>query len=330
MRTIVLNENNIVGVNNNTLIYQFPSSVDLTGCEIAVSNITMYYSWDNINSTTLQNNTFTYNWVQGATTTTYTVVIPNGLYELSDINAYFQYVMIQNGTYLTNTTSGQNVYYAEMIINPTQYAVQINTFAVPTSFTGFTAPINITTGLTLVPPTTTFNPVLTFPANFNQIVGYAVNFATDINTGGGNTLSYLSSVAPQLQPNSSLLIAMSGIDNKYANPNTIIYSVAPNVALGELIVEKPAQFNFNRMLSGTYNQLRFQFLGNNLTPVIIRDSNMTIILVIKDQDDVFADLGASRQGGSGALTAQVNSRGGHNQSQHNTSVSVSGSGMRRF
>jgi hypothetical protein len=322
MRTIVLNENNIVGANNNTLIYQFPSSVDLTGCEVAVSNITMYYAWDNINSTSLQNNIFTYTWVSGATATTYTVNIPNGLYELSDINAYLQFVFIQNGHYLVNS-GGQNVYYAEMIINPTAYAVQVNTFAVPTTLpSGFTNPAS------LVFPTTTFNPVLTFPARFNELVGYAVNFATDINTGGGNTESYLSSVAPQLQPNSSLLISMSGIDNKYANPNTIIYSVAPNVALGELIVEKPAQFNFNRLLSGTYNQLRFQFLGNDLSPVVIRDPNMTIILVIKDQDDIFADLGASRSGGTGALTHQVNSRGGHNQSQHNTAIA--GSGMRRF
>jgi len=130
MRTLVLNETNIVGANNNTLIYSFPSSVDLTGCEIAVSNITMYYSWDNINATTLQNNIFYYNWVSGAVNTQYTVVIPNGLYELSDINAFLQYTFIQNGHYLVNSTS-QNVYYAEMIINPTQYAVQVNTFAVP-------------------------------------------------------------------------------------------------------------------------------------------------------------------------------------------------------
>jgi hypothetical protein len=327
MRTIVLNENNIVGANNNSLVYQFPSSVDLTGCEIAVSNITMYYSWDNINSTTLENNIFYYNWVSGTTNTQYTITIPNGLYELSDINAYLQFCFIQNGHYLVNS-GGQNVYYAEMIINPTQYAVQVNTFAVPTSL-----PATWTNPASLVFPTTTFNPVLTFPARFNEIVGFAVNFATAINTGGGNTLSYLSSVAPQLQPNSSLLIAMSGIDNKYANPNTIIYSVAPNVGLGELIVEKPAQFNFNRLLSGTYNRLLFQFLGNDLSPVIIRDPNMTIILVIKDQDDVFADLGASRGGGTGALTHQVNSRGGHNQSQHNTASAgnaISGNGIRRF
>ena len=319
MRTLVLNETNIVGVNNNTLIYSFPSSVDLTGCEVAVSNITMYYSWDNINAQTLQNSIFTYTWVSGATATTYTITIPNGLYELADINAYLQFIFIQNGHYLVNG-SGQNVYYAEMIINPTQYAVQVNTFAVPTSLpAGFTNPAG------LVFPTTTFNPVLTFPANFNEIVGYAPNFATSINTGGGNTLSYLSTVAPQLQPNSSLLIAMSGIDNKYANPSSIIYSVAPNVALGELIVEKPAQFNFNRLLSGTYNQIRLQFIGANLTPVVIRDANMTIILVIKDQDDLFSDIGASRVYGTGGLTHQAQLRSGSASS----AGSITGTGYGR-
>jgi hypothetical protein len=138
-------------------------------------------------------------------------------------------------------------------------------------------------------------------------------------------LSYLSTEAPQLQPNSSLLIAMSGIDNKYANPSSIIYSVAPNVALGELIVEKPAQFNFNRLLSGTYNQIRLQFLGNRLTPVVIRDANMTIILVIKDQDDLFSDIGASRSFGTGGLTHQSQLRSGSASS----AGSITGTGYGR-
>lgn len=323
MRTIVLNSTNIVGTNNNTLIYAFPNSVDLTGCEIAVSNITMYYSWDNINGTTLQNNRFSYFWTSGTTTTEYQVVIPDGLYEIADINAYLQYVFIQNGHYLVNSAS-QNVYYAEIIINPTQYAVQLNTYAVPTSLpSGFTNPAG------LVFPTTTFNPSVVFPANFNEIVGFTAGFASGLNVGGGNTLSFLSTSAPQVQPNSAVLIAMSGIDNKYANPSSIIYSVAPNVGLGELIVEKPAQFNFNRLLSGTYNQIRIGFLGTNLAPITIRDPNMTIILVIRDQDDLYNDLGATRSGGAGSLTHTINSRGGHSTSTHQQPQAM-GSGIRRF
>jgi hypothetical protein len=35
-------------------------------------------------------------------------------------------------------------------------------------------------------------------------------------------------------------------------------------------------------LSGTYNELRLQFLGTDLQPVTIKDPNMTILLAIKD------------------------------------------------
>jgi len=301
MRTLVLNQTNIVsGSNNSTLIYNFPSSVDLTGCEIAISNLTMFYSWDNINATTLNNNVFTYQWDEGGVLTTYTVTIPNGLYEIADINAYLQFTFIANGHYLVNST-GDNVYFAEMTVNPTAYAIQVNTFNVPIALpAGFTNPAG------LVFPLVTFNPNLVFPANFNAIIGFAVNFSTGLNTGVGTDLSFLSTVAPQVQPNASLLIALSGIDNKYANPSSIIYSVAPNVALGQLIVEKPPEFNFNRLLSGQYNQLRLQLLGANFAPIVIRDPNMTIILVIKDQDDLYSDGGA----GNGSSTQQSQIRSG--------------------
>jgi len=315
MRTIVLNQSNIVsGTNNSTLIYNFPSSVDLTGCEIAISNLTMYYAWDNINATSLQNNVFTYQWTTGVTTVTYTVTIPNGLYEIADINAYLQFTFIANGHYLVDST-GNNVYYAELEVNPTQYAIQVNTFAVPTSLpSGFSNPA------VLVFPTVTFNPNLVFPAKFNEIIGFAVNFSTGLNAGVGTSLSFLSTIAPQVQPNPSLLIAISGIDNKYANPSSIIYSVAPNVGLGQLIVEKPPEFNFNRLLSGQYNQLRLQLLGTNFASIVIRDPNMTIILVIKDQDDLYSDGGA----GNGSSTQQSQIRSGSKLS----GMGISGVGRR--
>ena len=89
MNTVVLNSNNIVaGTNNSTLLYNFPNSVKFTNHQVAVQSVNMYYSWQNINSTSLKNNTFTYTWVVAGTTTTYTVTIPNGLYEITDINNY--------------------------------------------------------------------------------------------------------------------------------------------------------------------------------------------------------------------------------------------------
>jgi hypothetical protein len=308
MRTIVLNQSNLVqDGKNNTLIYKFPNSVTFSNSEIAIAQISMYYSWFNITNS-MRNHTLTFNWVNANNTnnyTTYTIRIPDGLYEVRDINAYLQFVFINApslSTYNISPTppspfylvdsAGDNVYFAEFVINPTAYAIQLNTYNTPAFGalpTGWTNPGGTFLG------TQTFNPVVTTPAKFNEIVGFSTSFASAQNQNNaspnpgtgtaykiGSTFSYLSTVTPQVQPNANLLVAITNIDNIYANPSSIIYSLAPSVAIGELIVERPPQFNFNKLLPGTYNELRLQFLGTDLQPVTIKDPNMTILMAIKD------------------------------------------------
>jgi len=295
MRVVVLNQSNIVpDGQNNKLIYRFPNSVTFKDNYIAVSSVSMYYSWFNITSA-YQNNTFSYNWTVGTTTTTYTITIPDGLYEVITLNALLQYNMIANGTYLIDS-SGKNAYYAELILNPSRYAVQINTFLVPTSLpTGYTQPSNW-----VGYPTSTFNPVITIPAKLNVILGYTAGFATNANTGnaytppagsttvsknGFGTLSYISTTPPNLQPNSSIYFAMSNINNPYTQPSSIIYSLVPQGEVGTLINERPPQFMWNKMIDGTYNELRLTFLGTDLQPIQINDPSMTILLTIKGADE---------------------------------------------
>jgi len=304
--TIVLNQANIVpDGKNNSLVYKFPNSVSFPNHEIAVQNITMYYSWENINSAPLANNTFSYVWVSGTTSTTYSITIPSGLYEVSDLNYYLQYKFIQNGTYLINS-AGQNVYYAEFLINAQRYAVQINTFPVPTTLpTGWSVPVaSVSAGTAgwVGFPTTTFNPQLIIPANLNKILGFTtpIPYTTSLNSGVGTNLSYISNTAPQVQPNSSVYVSISNIANKYAIPNSIIYSLSPSVAFGEQINEYPPQFAWNKLLSGTYNELRIQILGIDFQPLTILDPNMTIVLVIRDTKDIgFHGLGDIISGGKG-------------------------------
>lgn len=295
MRTIVLNRSNLVpDGQNNKMIYNFPGSVDFKDSYIALSQVSMYYSWFNI-SERYNNNIIQYTWVVGATTTTYTIDIPDGLYEVSRLNEYLQFALIQNGHYLINS-AGENVYYLEMIVNPSRYAVQLNTFLVPTSLpAGFTEPASW-----VGYATQTFNPQFILPTNINSILGYVENFTTNANTNNAyvppanddyvsklanGTLSYISTTAPDIQPNSSILVSISGIDNKYANPTSVIYSIVPSVAIGALINEKPPQYAWNKLLPGTYNQLRLTILGTNLQPIQINDPAITFLLVIKDKGE---------------------------------------------
>ena len=292
--TIILNQTNIVNDGeNNKLVYNFPNSVSFPNHEIAVQNITMYYSWPNINNTNLNNYNFSYTWVVNNTTTTYQVNIPTGLYEVAQINAYLQFIFIKNGTYLINSV-GKNQYYAEFLVNSSLYSIQVNTFPVPTSLPlGWSVPVyNSATGAAgwVGYPTQTFNPSLTFPTNFNQLIGYAANFTTSQNTNVGTNLSYLSSVAPQIQPNSSVYLSISNVNNKYSRPSSIIYSISPNVAFGEQIILAPPQFAYNKLIPGTYNEIRLTLLGIDYQPVKILDKNMTIELIIRDVSENLQEL----------------------------------------
>lgn len=299
MFVLVFNQTNIVpDGQNNKLVYRFPNSVSLKDKYIAVSNISMFYSWFNITSTS-KNNTLSYTWTVGVTTTVYQIVIPDGLYEISAINNFCQFTMIANNTYWI-ASNGDYVYPFEIILNPNRYAVQLNTYYIPTS-----TPLTYT-----IPPgfpgwpTTAQNSVITFPSDFNIIVGYTAGFASAANVGGSfvppanssastnyaskngfNTISYLSNFSPQVQPNNNVLFSLSNINNPYSQPSSIIYSLNPNVAVGEQIYEIPPNFMWNKMIDGTYNELRLTFLGNDLKPLIIADPNMTILLTIRDKDE---------------------------------------------
>lgn len=295
MKTIIMNSNNLVrDGQNNKFVYRFPGSVQFKKSSIAFVSCSMYYSWFNISST-LSNNIFTYNWINNlGVATTYTITIPDGLYEIATLNQYLQFIFIQNGHYLVNA-SAQNVYYAEFIVNPARYAIQINTFLFPTALpAGWTNPAGV--GF----PPQSFNPIITLPTTVNEILGYVVNFATNQNLNNAyvppvsqyvsklanGTLSYISTTAPNVQPNNSLLFSMSNIDNAYAIPTSILYTLVPTVNPGEIIVDRPPNYIWGKMIDGTYNELRLTILGNNLQPIQINDPSITIVLAIRDATDL--------------------------------------------
>jgi len=346
----VLNQSNMVkdGL-NSTFVYNFPNSMTFSHHEISIQSVSMFYSWSNISST-LGNNKFTFYYPvnsAGAVSSgaaqlnTYVVTIPTGQWDIPSINKLLQYTCIQNGLYLINS-SGQNVYFLEMLVNANRYAIQCNTFPMPTSvgwtwsavtgiwtgntgtaYAGWTTPVaSVSAGIAsfagFPSAVTQYNPCFYFPASFSSIVGYPVNTYTIGDTTtylngqvlatpptistvdqAGLNRSYISSVAPQVQPNSSIYFSISNIDNRYATPNSIIFSLNPSVAFGLQISEYPPQFSWNKMLTGTYNQIRLQILGLNYAPLQIQDPNMTVVLLIRstrDEGSIFAAL-ENAQGG---------------------------------
>jgi len=291
MRQIVVNRNNLTneGTGNNKFVYRFPNSVVFKDSYIALSQASMYYSWYNISST-LQNNTFSITLSAGVFTT---ITLPDGQYEISDINAYIQQIMVENDFYMIDA-DGNYIYWLEMEVNATRYAVQFNCFEVPAVLpTGYTSP-HAFSG-------TAFYPQFKIPANFNLIVGYVEDFTTPETTndfiatyGTGtayaksldDTFSFISTTSPDVQPNANCLVSISNIDNIYASPNSIIYAITPQTGLGGLIQDKPSNYAWNKLLNGTYNQIRIELVGNDNDPLIMNDSNITLLYVIKEYGEL--------------------------------------------
>ena len=277
---IIFTRSNIVfGSNNTTLLYKFPNTVSFPNHEIALSSLAMFYAWRNIDLALYGNNILTYTWESAANVqTTYTITIPDGLYEIADINSYCQFVMIANGHYLVNA-SGQNVYFFNLVVNPNLYAIQLNTYQFPTAL-----PVGWTNPAAVVFPVQTFKPQVATPNAFNQIIGFASTFisARDLGTAYPNTDSYVSTTSPQVQPAPTLIVNTSNINNIYSNPSTCIYAVTPTVAIGEQIVERPPEFSWNKLTSGTYSEIRLQLTTPTGQFVPILDPQMTIILAIRE------------------------------------------------
>jgi len=314
MRTIVLNSSNLVDDGqNNKLVYNFPSSVLFKDTYVAISSVSMYYSWFNIKAA-FGNNIISYSWNTG-TTTTYTLTIPDGLYEVSALNQFLQFEMIKRSHYVIDST-GNNVYFIELTVNPARYAIQVNTYLVNTAEIGTDEKYQKPAGWDNATSATVFNPVVTIPTQLGLLLGYKGGLKTFGNSGNPaddsfiagtfledgttaftptaniskiqslGTISVVSNASPNLQPNSSVLITCSSVDNPYASPSSVIYTISPNVGAGEIIIEKPPALLWQKLISGTYNQIRIGMLGTDLAPLLIRDPAMTIVLAFAEEREV--------------------------------------------
>ena len=276
MKTLIINSNN--AVNNYTYKYDLPNGVQFTNQQLAVSSINMYYCWPNITSSgtngSYNNNSYTYTWVDG---TTKTVTMPDGFYDVSTLNAYLQSQMVANTHYLINA-SGDYVYYLEFQENTSRYAVQLNSYPVPTALpTGWSNP-----GVWSL-PVTAKTPQLTVLStnNFYKVIGFtAGTYPTPTQS---TTYSKVSDITPQITPVSSVILTCSIADNRYSIPDNIIFSFAPNVTYGSQIQVQPSELTWVDIQDGQQQSLTVTFLDQNKNPLPILDTNLVILFSIREK-----------------------------------------------
>ena len=251
-KTIILNTANIVENSNNTkLVYNFPSGgYSFKNDMIALQSVYQYFSIFNITSD-YGNNTFSYTWFDGIE---YSITIPDGYYEISDLNSYFQSIMIANTHYMTNS-AGQFIYFLEFIVNTSRYAVQINSYPLDTTIQSTNGYILPTGATWSVPATSTLSQFNVNTSGFGEVLGYEIGSYPTTQVGS-TTSSFLSSKAPQITPYSSILVSCNLVNNRAVIPSNILSSYTPlGTSIGSLFKFEPNYLQFADVEDGQYTQL---------------------------------------------------------------------------
>lgn len=284
---IILNENNLVqsgtfqastALAPYNRLYMNTGAVNLVGKKIAFQKCNLYYSWPNINST---NNTFSIAWPVGsATYTTVNTTIPTNtnFASITELNNYLNTVMIANGMYLINNTTGNYLYFMSIVANPNTYSVNLVQTLVGTTLpSGYTAP----SGFAGYPTVSRTMKFITNTSDFNLLIGYAKSTTFDGNT---SAITYNSSFAPQFSPVSSFNITCNIANNELAlnNDSTIIFSATTkDTQFGSIITIEPVNIVYYDITSNT-NQLIVSFTDQNGAALQIRDPSINCILLITD------------------------------------------------
>ena len=277
--TIALNMSNVVSGSTNSLYrYNFPAGGAKlnSGFEVALQSLSMYYSWPNIS--VLNNNyQFTYLWLGGQVIN---VEIPTGFYTIAEINSYLQSVMVDNSHYLIDS-NGDFVYFLEIITNQALYAVQLNCFPIPTEAEAIAAGYTHPSGWSGYPVGSAETAQFVIPdTNIQNIFGiYAGTYPTAVQS---TVYSKASDFTPQVSPVSSVYVLVNLVNNRFGLPQNIIYNFSPSVSYGSQINVVPPTLVYSKIQIGQYDSISVQFVDQDFQPVNILDSNVSILLSIKE------------------------------------------------
>lgn len=277
MKTLILSQNDIVpGSNNSVFEYAFPSGgVTLKeNTKVALASISMYASTPNI-SVAYNNNVFTYKWVDGIN---YTVSIPDGNYEISDLNNLLHQTMKNNKHYLQDS-AGNYIWFITMTVNTSNYKIDFLFYPMSTAlYPTLTAPVGATWS---IPTVATIPQILISASNFKLIIGFAQG--TYPSSPYFSEVRLVSSTtAPQVSPLSSYLVKCNLVSNIYSVPNSLIYSFPPGGSFGKQFYISPNEYSYIDASPGTYSVFRVELTDQSDLPVVILDPNIVILMVIKD------------------------------------------------
>lgn len=269
---LIINESN--AVNNNTYTYNFGSNVEMSDMEIALGDLSMYYSWRSIDSF-YNNNRFGLIFPNGASSTTYNITIPDGTYSVSDLNNFLKFWFISQNLYITNNTTGDITVYAEFRENAPRYGIDLVVYPLPTSTpAGFT-----NSGITW--PSTSRSPQFIINnIGFGDIIGFIP--ATYPSSPATVLTTITSNKTPQVSPVQSVIVLLDAAYNPFSRDSAVIHTFSSKgVQYGSMIQSNPNELSWVPLQQGSRQSITLRFVDQRFQPLQIIDTNLTIKLMIR-------------------------------------------------
>jgi len=272
-KQIIFNKSNY-DIDQKRFVYELGGSVKLSDYEVALTSISIYNSFYNISSA-YRNNVINFQFLDTEPVKTWT--IPDGFYNVENLNAFIQSKCIEEGYYMTNS-DGQYIYYFEVVINAVSYGIEFVFYPVAKSDTILTKPSNATWTY----PTANITPKFIIPnlSTLGEILGHSVGtygFYTGIST-------IKNTFTPSINKVSSIILNCNLIDNTGFSTNQTLYSFAVTESFGNNIKINPNNLIYNK-ISPVFNENRIiiQICDQTGTNVIdLLDTDVLIVLSFKE------------------------------------------------
>jgi hypothetical protein len=289
MKTLILSQKDVVTGSNNTVMeYNFPGGGIKVeeGSKVALASITMYSSTPNI-TTVYNNQSFSYIWVDG---TTNTVTMPDGFYEISDVNNFLHQTMLNNGHYLIENTTGNFVWFLTMAVNTSTYKIDVVSYRM----TALLFPIgvgagNYTIGTGTAPAWTNpglqaYPQLVVLSNSFTDIIGFVPGTYPALGLAGDN-ITVSSTFIPQVSPLSSYIVTCNLVNNSWSTPPNLLYNFPPASSFGRQFIVAPNEMAFIDTNPGYYSTFRVEFRDQENRNTVLLDPNITILIVYKPKEE---------------------------------------------
>lgn len=272
---------------NDTYKYTFPTGmVDLRNHEVAIASVNLWYSWYNI-SAQRGNNTFTYKYPKaGGEYDTVVVTIPDGNYSIdpdnNTLNAVLQYYMVQNKHYYINETTGEFLYYMEIVRNTTTNLAEIVCYSVPDGLPdGYTQPVGHP-----VPPDTPICMQIIMPEGFARILGFTAQSIPTTDTEP-NTTYAIGTSRTLFYPVTNIIVGCSLLHNTLSIPNTNLFQfpISQQNTNFQLITGNAFNFAYQPVDSGYYTDFIVRFYDQNGDRLYLADTDVGVSMIFRKRSD---------------------------------------------